>query len=224
MSEKNDKKQEILDAFYFRHATKEFDISKKINEEDFEFILETARLSPSSIGYEPWRFIIIQNPELREKLKDVASGAARQLDTASHFVLILAHTEARYDSEYATYINKHIKGLPEETIEELAPRYKAFQQDNQNLFESERSLFDWASKQTYIALGNMMSTAAQIGIDSCPIEGFHAEKVNELLKNEDIIAEGSWKVSVMVAFGYRTAEPAREKTRQRLSDIVHWEN
>ncbi|MDQ0208776.1 NAD(P)H-dependent oxidoreductase [Alkalicoccobacillus murimartini] len=222
MTKTNEKQQEILDAYHFRHATKEFDSTKKISESDFEFILETARLSPSSVGYEPWKFVVVQNPEVREKLKDVTSGAIRQLTSASHFVLILAHTEARYDSSYVSYINKTVKKLPEETIKELAPRYKAFQQDNQNLFESERSLFDWASKQTYIALGNMMTSAAQIGIDSCPIEGFQPNKVNDILKQEGIIDTDTWKISVMAAFGYRASEPTKTKTRQPLSDIVKW--
>ena len=221
MTNTNDKKQEILDAFYFRHATKEFDSTKKISDSDFEFILETGRLSPSSVGYEPWKFIVVQDPELRNKLKDVCSGAIRQLTSASHFVITLAHTEARFDSEYVSYINKSVKNLPEATINELAPRYKAFQQDNQNLFESERTLFDWASKQTYIALGNMMTSAAQIGIDSCPIEGFQPDKVNEILKQEGIDTD-TWKVSVMAAYGYRVTEPAKPKTRQALSDIVKW--
>lgn len=67
------KKQEILDALQFRHATKEFDPDKKIPEEDFRFILEAGRLSPSSVGFEPWKFIIVQNGELRDKLREVAS-------------------------------------------------------------------------------------------------------------------------------------------------------
>jgi len=72
-----DKKQEILDAFNFRHATKEFDPTKKISDEDFQFILETGRLSPSSVGYEPWKFLVVENKDLKEKLKAVSCGARR---------------------------------------------------------------------------------------------------------------------------------------------------
>ena len=61
-----DKKQEILDAFNFRHATKEFDPAKKISDEDFQFILETGRLSPSSVGYEPWKFLVVENEDLKK--------------------------------------------------------------------------------------------------------------------------------------------------------------
>ncbi|MBM0066912.1 NAD(P)H-dependent oxidoreductase [Alkalicoccobacillus gibsonii] len=222
MTTSREKKQEIIDAFHFRHATKSFDSSKKIADSDFDFILETGRLSPSSVGYEPWKFLVVQSPELRAKLKEVSSGARGQLDTASHFVVILAHKNARYDSDYVYNIHKNVKQIPEEMIQDILPRYKAFQDDSQNLFESERSLFDWASKQTYIALANMMTSAAQIGIDSCPIEGYLPEAVNNILADEGIVDTDTWNVSVMAAFGYRETEPAREKTRQPLNDIVKW--
>lgn len=68
------KKQEILEAFQFRHATKEFDPNKRISDDNFNTILEAGRLSPSSIGYEPWKFVVVQNKELREKLREVSWG------------------------------------------------------------------------------------------------------------------------------------------------------
>ena len=86
-------KQEILDAFQFRHACKEFDHRKIIPIDDFEFILETARLSPSSFGLEPWYFVVVQDTALREQLKANAWGAPVKLDTASHFVLCLTMKE-----------------------------------------------------------------------------------------------------------------------------------
>src|SRR3954452_10982441 len=86
-------KEKIMEAFHFRHACKEFDPMHKISEEDFKFILETGRLSPSSFGYEPWKFVVIQNAALREKLKPVSGGATGQLPTASHIVVILARRE-----------------------------------------------------------------------------------------------------------------------------------
>jgi hypothetical protein len=91
MSHEN-KKEEILKAFSFRHATKEFDPNMKISDEDFQFILETGRLSPSSVGYETWKFLVVQNMELREKLREVSWGAQGQLPTASHFLVIVART------------------------------------------------------------------------------------------------------------------------------------
>ncbi|MGG2094971.1 NAD(P)H-dependent oxidoreductase [Bacillus sp. S13(2024)] len=217
-------KEEILKAYHFRHACKEFDVNKKISDEDFHFILETGRLSPSSFGFEPWKFVVIQNQELREKLLPVAWGAQKQLPTASHFVVILARKkeEMLYNSSYISDFMKNIQKLPEEVIAMMRGFYKEFQESDFQLLESDRAIFDWASKQTYIALGNMMTAAAQIGIDSCPIEGFNPEKVNAVLKEEGIISDDTFGVSVLVAFGYRAEEPKHDKTRQSMNQVVEW--
>jgi nitroreductase len=217
-------KQEILNAYNFRHACKEFDASKKIAKEDFDFILETGRLSPSSFGFEPWQFVILQNPEIREKLKTVAWGAQKQLDTASHFVLILARkkSEMIYSSEYVSKIMTDVQQLSQEVKNGKTSAFENFQKNDFNLLESDRSIFDWASKQTYIALGNMMTSAAEIGIDSCPIEGFDKEAAEDLLEKEGILDRSKFGLSVMTAFGYRNAEPARAKTRQKLEALVKY--
>jgi nitroreductase len=224
MSHHDAKKQEILAAYHFRHATKVFNPTKKISDEDFTFILETGRLSPSSVGYEPWKFLVVQNKEFREKLREVSWGAQGQQPTASHFVVILARTDARYDSQYVQQLQKQVKQMPDDLLETLQPRYREFQEEDQRLFESDRALFDWASKQTYLALGNMMTAAAQIGIDSCPIEGFSRDKVNEILEKEGLLEDGKLAVSAMVAFGYRQEDPARPKTRRAMEEVVQWIN
>ncbi|PFN08365.1 NAD(P)H-dependent oxidoreductase [Bacillus cereus] len=217
-------KEEILKAYQFRHACKEFDVNKKISDEDFHFILETGRLSPSSFGFEPWKFVVIQNQDIRNKLLPVAWGAQKQLPTASHFVVILARKkeEMIYNSSYISNFMQNIQQLPEEVITMKRGFYKEFQENDFQLLESDRTMFDWASKQTYIALGNMMTAAAQIGIDSCPIEGFQQEKVDAILKEEGIISDDTFGVSVLVAFGYRLEEPKRDKTRQTMDMIVEW--
>ncbi|TYR80636.1 NAD(P)H-dependent oxidoreductase [Priestia megaterium] len=222
MTNKPLKKKEILDAFQFRHATKAFDSNKKISDEDFNFILETGRLSPSSVGFEPWKFLVIQNSNLREKLKKVSWGAQGQLPTASHFVIILARKDVRYDSEYVTNHMKNVKKVPDELMDTLSSRYRTFQEHDLHILDNDRTLFDWASKQTYITLANMMTAAAQIGIDSCPIEGFNFESVHNILEEEGLLEEGALEVSVMVAFGYRKEEPQREKTRKELAQVVEW--
>ncbi|KHD86787.1 NAD(P)H-dependent oxidoreductase [Heyndrickxia ginsengihumi] len=222
MDNTNIKKQEIIKAFQFRHATKEFDATKRISDDDFSFILEAARLSPSSVGFEPWKFLVVQNKELRDKLKAVSWGAQGQLPTASHFIVILAKTNIRYDSEYVLNLNKNVKGMSDEIIEKITPRYKEFQESDFHLFDNDRALFDWACKQTYIALANMMTAAALIGIDSCPIEGFNYDAVHQVLEKEGLLENGEWDVAVMAAFGYRAHDPKRPKTRRKLEDIVQW--
>lgn len=216
------KKQAIIDAFNFRHATKKFDETKKISEADFDFILEVGRLSPSSIGLEPWKFVVVQNEQLREKLKTVTWGAQGQLPTASHFVLILARTmkDTKYDSAYIRNHLQQVKGFPEDVIESVVnDKFRNFQENDLNLLENERTMFDWASKQSYLALGNMMTAAAQIGVDSCPIEGFHYESVHKILKEEGLLEDGHLDLSVMVAFGYRATEP-KPKTRKERDQVV----
>ncbi|MDY0941682.1 MULTISPECIES: NAD(P)H-dependent oxidoreductase [Priestia] len=216
------KKQEILKAYQFRHACKEFDTNKKISDEDFRFILETGRLSPSSVGLEPWKFVVIQDAALREKLKPVSGGAQGQLPTASHFVVILARGKEglRHDSVHVIKMMKDIHHMPEEVVQNLSGFYKSFVETE--LEDNDRLIFEWASKQTYIALGNMMTAAAQIGIDSCPIEGFDKKQVTTILKNEGIIEGNDFGVACMVAFGYRKENPKRPKTRQNLDEIVKW--
>ncbi|MCZ0703699.1 nitroreductase [Natronobacillus azotifigens] len=221
---KQQKKQEIIEAYKSRHATKKFDATKKISEEDFDFILEVGRLSPSSIGLEPWKFVVVQNEQLREKLKTVTWGAQGQLPTASHFVLILARTikDTKYDSAYIKDHLKQVKKFPDEVIEKVVnDKFKNFQENDLHLLENERTMFDWASKQTYIALGNMMTAAAQIGIDSCPIEGFHYESINKILEEEGLLEDGHLDISVMVAFGYRETEP-QPKTRKEHDQVIKW--
>ena len=173
-------KQQVLDAFHFRCATRYYDPERKISKEDFDYILELGRLSPSSVGSEPWQFLVVQNPELRQTLKPVSWGMATQLDDASHVVVILANKHMRYDSEDFR-ANLARRGLTEEQMQANMATYQRFQTEHINVLENDRTLFDWASKQTYIALANMMTGAALIGIDSCPIEGFNYAEVNRIL-------------------------------------------
>lgn len=223
MRNKNELKQEILDAFHFRHATKEFDPDKKIPDDDFQFILKTGHLSPSSFGFEPWRFLVVQSPELREKIKNASWGAHSKLPEASHFVIILARTrkDTQYDSDYLQNQLKNVSQIPEEYAAKLIERVKEFQKEDFNLLDGDRPLYDWASKQTYIAAANMMTAAAQIEIDSCPIEGFNIEEMNQLLEKEGLLEDGHFSISLMVAFGYRVQDP-RPKTRRPFDDVVKW--
>ena len=212
--------QTILDAFHFRHATKRFDADKQITDSDFNTILEAARLSPSSLGLEPWKFLVIQNPELRDKLKAISWGAQGQLDTASHFVLILARKNVTSQSPYVQRLLRDVKQYSEESIPATEKKFDNFQ-TNFHINDTDLSLLEWARKQTYIALGNMMTRAALLNIDSCPIEGFDLDAVTAFLTEEGILDLEHFAPSVMVAFGYRETEP-KAKVRQSQDDIVEW--
>ncbi len=213
-------KQQVLDAFTFRAATRRYDTTRKVTREDMEYLLELARLSPSSVGSEPWKFLVIQQPEIRQKLKPVSWGMATQIDDASYLVVILAKKNARYDSTFfRTSLEK--RGLTEEQMDKTLAMYQQFQRDDMEILENERALFDWTSKQTYIALANMMTGAALIGIDSCPIEGFNYAQVNHILAEEGLFDPHEWGVSVMVTFGYRAKE-IKSKYRKPIDEVVQW--
>ncbi|HAR5891924.1 TPA: NAD(P)H-dependent oxidoreductase [Staphylococcus pseudintermedius] len=217
-----DKRQMLLDTFNYRFATKRFDASRKIDDADFDTILETGRLSPSSLGLEPWKFLVIQDPEMREALKSISWGAQGQLDTASHFVLILARKNVRPENEYFQKLLRDVKQLDTDMIEQMSEKTSAFQNDNLHLYESERALWDWASKQTYIVLGNMMTSAAFLGIDSCPIEVFQYDEVSRILTEKGYFDDAEYAPSVMVAFGYREEDPKRAKTRRSKEEVIDW--
>ena len=223
MNTPNIAQKDIINAFNYRHATKEFDASKKLSDDTINFILETANLSPSSFGFEPWHFVVVQDKELRELLKPVAWGAPLKLDTASHFILGLSMKApmTKWDSEYIMNIMKDVKQFPEDVIEMYSKFYREFQERDFDL-DTDKKLFDWASKQTYIALANMMTAAALTGIDSCPIEGFHQEKAEALLRDKFGIDTEKYGLSYMVAFGYRKEEPGHPKSRRPLNEIVTW--
>jgi nitroreductase len=216
-------KNKIIEAYNYRHACKVFDAEKKISDEDFSFILETARLSPSSFGFEPWKFLIVQNMDLREKLKLVTWGAQGTLPTASHYIVILARKQKtmHFNSQYIKHMMQDVHHLPDVAIKKRGEFVKTFQESDFSLLESERAMFDWSSKQTYIALANMMTSAAMIGIDSCPVEGYRAKEMESLMADDFGIDCTEFGVACMVAFGYRVNEQ-KIKTRQDIDEITQW--
>ncbi len=216
-------KQIILDAFMFRHACKEFDPKALIPEEDFLFILETARLSPSSFGFEPWQFLVVQDMNLRKKLLPHTWGGKTQIPTASHYLVCLAMKTPllKFDSVGIADFMRQIQELPEDRITARTEYYATFQQTDFRLLDSDRAMFDWACKQCYIAQANMMTAAALIGIDSCPIEGFAQDKVDEVLAEDFGVDLNEYGVAYMLAFGYRVKTPKR-KTRRPLEQMVSW--
>ncbi|MBC7388554.1 MAG: NAD(P)H-dependent oxidoreductase [Opitutaceae bacterium] len=217
-------KDKIISALKFRHACKEFDPAKKISEDDFNIILETAHLSPSSFGLEPWQFLVVQNMDLREKIREVTWGGKKQLPTASHFVIILYKKAyfMRFNSDYLGWFMKNVQNLPDEAIFNRSKFIETFQKSDFELMD-DRALNDWASKQTYIPLANMMTVAALLQIDSCPIEGFVAKDLEKILAKDFNINMEQFGVSCMVAFGFRVNEQ-KPKTRQPIEDVIKWYN
>ena len=223
---KEEIKQQVRAIFDRRVAVRVYN-EESIPHEDMEYILDTAWLSPSSVGLEGWRFVVLDREQIanvRDELKAVAWGAQPQLDTASHFVLLLAEKNARYDSE--SMKNSLIRrGVG--TGDDLASRlklYQEFQTRDMKTADDPRALWDWTAKQTYIALGNMMTAAAMIGIDSCPIEGFEYEKVNAILAEHGLLDLEKEGIASMASFGYRRKDPKHPRTRKPREEVITWAN
>lgn len=194
------------DAMEFRHACKVFDESKTISQEYMEFILEAGRKSPSSFGMEAWKFLVISNEELKAKLRPACWNQI-QITSCSHLVVVLAGIDSV----------KLQSGLPKKrfqrrdmTQEKLDFYVKLYAAHLKETLSSDENIYDWTSKQTYIAAANMMTAAATLGIDSCPIEGLNKMEVESILG----VDTKKYQLSLMLPFGYRVHEP---QPQQRLS-------
>lgn len=194
----------FLDAMQRRFACKGFE-AKKIDEEKFDTILEYARLSPSSFGMEPWRFLVVTKQEHKEHLRPLCWNQ-KQITSCSHLVIIKANTKVVQDEEYIVAMFAR-RGLNKERTSAYIKRYKEFLQ--------QQDISCWTKKQCYIAAANMMTGAAHLGIDSCPIEGFEKEKVEKYLE-----LEGE-EVALLIAFGYCVTKPPT-KQRLPLKQIVEY--
>lgn len=177
-------------------------------------------MSPSSIGLEGWRFIVLENEAVKQAIKEVAWGAKAQLETASHFILLVAERQARYDSQ-SVYDSLVRRGITDpEMLEGRLKQYQVFQEDDMDIANDPRRLWDWTAKQTYIALGNMMTSAALLGIDSCPIEGFSYDKVNAILAEYGVIDKDKEGISCMMSLGYRLKEPKHPRQRKERDKVI----
>lgn len=217
------KKSDILEIFHARHACREFDSARTIPEDDFLFLLEVARLSPSSFGLEPWKFLVCQKKEYREAILEAFWGGEKQFSTASHLVFALARKShfMHFNSDYVLSGMRDIMQLPEDIRKYKAERYKIFQEKDFDLLSSDRAMLDWATRQLYLPLANMMTAATMIGIDTCPMEGYNRKEAEKLLAETLGMDTEKFGLAYGLAFGYRIKEP-RKKTRRPISEIVEW--
>lgn len=204
-----DKKKLFLEAMNFRHASKLFS-DKKIPQEDLTFILEAGRLSPSSFGIEQWKFVVVQNQELKEAIEKVAWDQ-KQISTASDVLVILARKDVRSSDAY-TQKQFSRWGLEASAYKGLLGLYKGWVDGR-----DDHTIEMWSEKQCYLAAANMMSAAAFIGIDSCPIEGFLSEKVDALLGIDTTV----YQSAIIIPFGYRVKE-GKGKCRLNFEEVVEF--
>ena len=204
---------QFLEAMDFRHACKLFDENKKISDEEIRSILEVARKSPSSFGQEAWKFLVITNQELKEKLRPLCWNQA-QITSCSHLVVILAGIESLKPSSGEVKKRFLRRELPDEALEKYLQVYATHLQD---VLASDKNIYEWSARQTYIAAANMMTYAATLKIDSCPIEGFEKECVEELLE----LDRTKFQVALLLPFGYRV-NPQSKQLRRDFDEVVEF--
>lgn len=203
---------EFLEAMAFRHACKKFDAEKQIPSEQFESILEVARLSPSSFGMEPWRLIVVRNAGLRKALKPSCWNQTQITDASE---LVIFTTDNNVVQSGTRYVKEMFsrRGLPSEAVETYLGVYKNYLAP---IEADELLLENWTAKQCYIAAANMMTYAATLKIDTCPIEGFDKENVEAILD----LPEGH-SVALICAFGYRV-NPQSERKRLSAEQMIEY--
>ena len=206
--------KQLLEQLNWRYATKQFDSNRKISAADWTTIEDALTLSPSSGGLQPLKFIVVTDPAMRAKLSPASYGQ-RQVTEASHLVVFaskLNFSEADVD-EFIKRIST-VRGAP---VESLAPfREMLVGGIVKSMDEAARNA--WARNQAYIALGNLLTSAALLGIDACPMEGFDRGQFDEIL---GLKAKG-YASAVIATVGYRSPEdkyaaaPKVRFTKERL--------
>lgn len=205
----------LLQQLKWRYATKKFDPGRKISAEDWQVLAEALVLTPSSFGLQPWKFWVITNPEVKAQLLPLSFKQTQVVD-GSHLVVLAARRNlAEVDVDrYLTRISEirgvaveNLAGFRKTMIRALVPPPAGF------------DINDWAAYQVYIALGNFMTAAAVMGIDTCPMEGIEPAKYDEVLG----IAEQGYGTVVACVAGYRAADDkyaATPKVRFATSDVI----
>ncbi len=214
-----DKKQ-ILNSYQFRHACKEFDANKKISQADLEYLYEVISLSPSSFGLQAFEVLSIEDRDLLTEMLPFVWGGQKQLPTGSQTFIFLTRNDVKLNDNYLKHIVVDIQDTPIEMQEFRFNLIHNHQLNEIKIQENPRVINDWLAKQAYIALGNVMTAAAQIGIDSCPIEGFVKSEITDILIKKGLFDKSIHEVAVMCSFGYRKSDPVRAKMRKPMSELV----
>ena len=204
---------EFSKAMDFRHACKLFDENKKITDEEINFIIEAGRKSPSSFGMEAWKFLVITNEELKAKIRPACWNQV-QITSCSHLVIILAGIDSAKPESGEVKKRFSRREMPAEQLEFYMGLYASHLEKT---LSSDENIYAWTSKQSYIAAGNMMTAGATLGIDSCPIEGFDKNQVEEILE----LDKSKYQLSLVLPFGHRV-NPQSEQQRLSVKDVVEF--
>ena len=199
----------IIEDLNWRYATKKFDPTKTISDDDLHTIKESLRLTATSYGLQPLKFLIIESAEIRERLK-VASFGQPQLTEASHIIVLCSYidiTEADIDQYMSNVAST--RSIP---LEEIAGYGNFVKQTISPLELDEKTA--WNCKQAYIALGQVLHTCASLRIDSTPMEGFDSVAYDQILD----LSSQNLNATLVFAIGYRHEDDeAQHRTKVRKS-------
>lgn len=203
----------FLENQNWRYATKKFDATKKVSEQDLATLKEAIRLSSSSYGLQPYKVFIVENEALRAQIQPAAWGQTQIVD-ASHLLVFASMTnlDADYIDGYLQNVAQ-TRGIPADMLQGYGDFMKS---KITTLTEEVRNV--WTSKQTYLALGNLLNAAAELKIDVTPMEGFEPAKVNEILGLDAL----GLHASLIATVGYRHEEDATQhqaKVRKSHEDL-----
>ncbi|WP_309613273.1 NAD(P)H-dependent oxidoreductase [Flavobacterium sp.] len=185
----------------WRYATKKFDTTKKVSKEDLETLKEAIRLSASSYGLQPYKVLIIDNPELRAQLQPAAWGQSQIVDASQ--LIVFANITNFGETEIDAYFQNLIE--TRRISMEAVQGYADFMKSKISILPVDKRNI-WTAKQTYLAMGNLLNAAAELNIDVTPMEGFEPEKVNEILGLDKL----GLNASLIATVGYRHDEDATQ--------------
>lgn len=208
-------RHQLLEQLNWRYATKQFDPQRRIPAADWAALEQTLVLTPSSIGLQPWTFLVIDDPEVRARLLLASYGQPQVVD-ASHLVVFAAKADyAATDLDAHIRRTAEVRGLPVEALD----GYRAMGLNSVVNGKTAAERRAWAVNQTYIALGNLVTSAALLGIDAAPMEGFERCRYDDILG----LKEQGLTSTVIAALGYRLPTDkyaTAPKVRFRVEDVV----
>jgi nitroreductase len=204
---------DIISKLNTRYATKVFDPTKKVSESDMKKLLEAIRLSASSYGLQPYKVLVVEDPKIRAELRKVAWNQPQITDASALLVFAVKYQANGSTVDEFVNLTAKARNLSTESLERYSDMLKgSLQNMNQEQIET------WVSKQAYIALGFGLVTAAVLGLDACPMEGFSALDFDKIL---DINKMGL-KSKVIMAVGYRSKDDHYQdlaKVRQKTEEL-----
>lgn len=203
----------LVEDLKWRYATKKFDATKVVSESDLAKIKEAIRLTATSYGLQLFKVMVVTDQAVKEKLKPVSWGQSQVTD-ASHVLVLCHYTEVTEEHLNAfAAIKSEVQNIERSKLE----GYVQFISNTLSKLTPEQ-IQTWTAKQTYIALGNLMAACAELKIDSCPMEGFEAEKYDEILG----LKEQGLSAALVCPIGYRAVEDANQhvpKVRRPLEEL-----